>query len=684
MVLSGRGKALMDEIREHIGALLAFEVARLRAVATDSSRAIAGFRGLSYGFLALLALILTVAAVVITKTLKSRNEALVALEDVSRRRKAILDAAMDAIIILNPSGTIEGLNAAALRMFGYSEDELLRRDVGMLLASTPPAGVVAVKLREMHLIEGEPGALKEISARRKDGTTFPSDAAFTLSQLAEGLRYVAVIRDISERHRVDRMKAEFVSTVSHELRTPLSSIAGSLGLLAGGAAGPLGDKAARLVTIARNNAERLVRLINDILDIEKLEFGSMRFNNEPLDLNALAAEAIEANRGYADSFDVRVELTQAEQPAMVLADRDRVAQVLANLLSNAIKFSPKGGRVELTVTAGHPRHGISVRDFGPGIPAEFRDRIFGKFAQADSSDNRKKGGTGLGLSIVREIVTRRGGSVGFDSQEGEGACFEIALPALERSSAGGRVLVCGEPGSAIRDALAETQLSAVFEESSAAALERVSEEPFTAILVDMSLDSAAGIAILRAARAGRCNAVTPVLAIGGSPAKRGVETDAELIVNWLRNPEVLSEAPHRQGHAPPDRSDRAAVPLPRVLHVDDDPDILRIVSAALEGQAHVTCADSIAAARKCLAQVSFDLVIIDLTLGDGAGTEILPDLVRAGEKPTPVLIFSAEDADPGTASRVDAFLTKARTPMSKLVEVIERLAEADRTNEKPI
>jgi PAS domain S-box-containing protein len=681
MVVSGHGKALMDEIRKHIDILLTFEVERLRGIAADSGRAIEGFRALSYAFLAILTLILAVAAYVISRTLKSRNEALDALEDVSRRRKAILDAAMDAIITLNPSGTIEGLNAAALRMFGYSDGELLRRDVGILFASTPPPGVVASQLREMNLVEGEPGALKEISAQRKDGTTFPADAAFTLSKLAEGLRYVAVIRDISERHRVDRMKAEFVSTVSHELRTPLSSIAGSLGLLAGGAAGPLADKAARLVTIARNNAERLVRLINDILDIEKLEFGSMVFNNEPLDLNVLAAEALEANRGYADSFEVRMELTQAERPAIVLGDRDRIAQVLANLLSNAIKFSPKSGTVQLNVSAGDSTHAISIRDFGPGIPDEFRGRIFGKFAQADSSDNRKKGGTGLGLSIVREIATRLGGTIGFESEPGAGACFNVALPALEPSLVRGRVLVCGEPGSAIRDALASTQLSAVFEESSAAALERVAKEPFTAILVDMGLDDGAGIAVLRAARAGRCNAVTPVLAIGGSPVKRGAQTDAALIVDWLRKPGDLAATLSPQGLRK-DLSSTAAGPLPRVLHVDDDPDILRIVSAALEGQADVTCAESIAAARDCLARTKFDLLIIDLTLGDGAGTELLPDVLRTGENPIPVLIFSAEDADPQTASQVDAFLTKSRTPMSKLVQVIERLAEPGRKSEK--
>ena len=683
MIRTERGKALMDEIRKHIDTLLTFEVERLKAVAAESHSAIAGFRLMSYFILALLAVILTVAALAITRTLKSRNEALVALEDLSRRRKAILDAAMDAILTLNPSGTIEGLNAAALRMFGYSEEELLRRDVGMLFASQPTAGVVALQFREMNLAEGQPGVLKEIHGQRKDGTTFPADAAITLSKLAEGLRYVAVIRDTSERHRVDRMKAEFVSTVTHELRTPLSSIAGSLGLLAGGAAGPLGEKATRLVTIARNNADRLVRLINDILDIEKLQFGSMRFNNEPVDLNVLAAEALEANRGYADSFDVRIDLVQAEQPAMVLADRDRVGQVLANLLSNAIKFSPKSGTVELTVRAGQATHAISVRDFGPGIPLEFRDRIFGKFAQADSSDSRKKGGTGLGLSIVREIVTRLGGTVSFESEEGQGACFEVTLPALERSLLRGRVLVCGEPGGAIRNALSETQLSAVFEESSTAAIERVANEPFTAILVDMSLDDGAGIAILRAARSGRCNSVTPVLAIGGSPAKAGGQADASLIVDWLRSPGDRSAAPERQALPPGSRSSRASGSLPRVLHVDDDPDILRIVSGALEGQADVTCAHSIAAARECLARARFDLLLIDLTLGDGAGTELLPDILRAGEKPIPVLIFSAEDADPQTASRVDGFLTKARTPMSKLVEAIERLADTDSNNERP-
>jgi signal transduction histidine kinase len=236
------------------------------------------------------------------------------------------------------------------------------------------------------------------------------------------------------------MHDEFVSTVSHELRTPLTSIVGSLGLLVGKAAGSLPESASRLLTIALKNSQRLTRLINDILDINKMESGDVVFQLRCVDIRAVTEQAIEATRGFAGSYGVEIMFDSASPTANVWADGDRLVQVFANLLSNAIKFSPSGREVVVAIKDMGDTVRISVRDWGPGIPDSFKAHIFEKFAQADASDARQRGGSGLGLSIVRHIVARLGGIVGFEEAPGGGTIFNVDLP-----RAGGQANPAGAP-----------------------------------------------------------------------------------------------------------------------------------------------------------------------------------------------------------------------------------------------
>ena len=237
--------------------------------------------------------------------------------------------------------------------------------------------------------------------------------------------------EINSRRRNERLKDDFVSTVSHELRTPLTSIAGSLGLLAGGAAGQMPAPMLRLLKIAHKNSERLVRLINDILDIEKMESGNIVFDLKRVELRALVEQSIEANRGFSENYGVRLLLGPASPVALVRADPDRLMQVITNLLSNAIKFSPRDGEVLVAIAPRDNQFRITVRDHGAGIPMEFRPHIFEKFAQADASDARQKGGTGLGLNIVKQIVTLLGGAVSFECPAYGGTSFHVDLPRWE-------------------------------------------------------------------------------------------------------------------------------------------------------------------------------------------------------------------------------------------------------------
>lgn len=258
----------------------------------------------------------------------------------------------------------------------------------------------------------------DLNLRHRDGHMIPIElvATILLDQAGEPCRMLGITRDITERVKVGKLKSEFISTVSHELRTPLTSIRGALGLLAGGAVGELPGKAKALVDIAHKNSERLVLLVNDILDLEKSEAGEMVFDMRPVDLGMLLPQALDSNRAYADQFNVRFELIGDASGMMLRVDQNRLLQVLANLLSNAVKFSPAGGVVSVVATRRDGQIRVTVRNGGPGIPAEFRNRIFQKFAQADSSDTRRKGGTGLGLAISMNLVEKMGGTIGFESE----------------------------------------------------------------------------------------------------------------------------------------------------------------------------------------------------------------------------------------------------------------------------
>jgi PAS domain S-box-containing protein len=361
------------------------------------------------------------------------KEALAEVCDREARLSAIVGSAVDAIITIDTDGIIETVNPAGEKLFGYAARELVGQNVHILMPSPH---------RENHdrhianyMATGNSkiiGIGREVVARRKDGTSFPVELAVSEMQIGDKPMFTGILRDVSERKKIERMKSEFVATVSHELRTPLTSIRGSLGLLAEGQMGELSEQASEMIEIARNNSCRLVRLVNEILDIEKIESGRLEFQLAQVDLSQAVQEAIENHRGLASEKAVRLEV-KGELPELhVQADPDRLAQVLVNLLSNALKFSPDAGVVDVSVVERGDRARVAIRDCGTGIPEEFRSRIFQRFAQADSSDTRKNPGTGLGLSITKAIVERLGGTIGFEDADGGGARFFFELPVLGR------------------------------------------------------------------------------------------------------------------------------------------------------------------------------------------------------------------------------------------------------------
>lgn len=232
----------------------------------------------------------------------------------------------------------------------------------------------------------------------------------------------------AEKAEVDRLKSEFVSMVSHELRTPLTSIKGSLGLILGGVCGEINGEVRELLTIALNNSDRLIKLINDILDISKIEAGKLKMNLEPLDLSSLIQRCVQHLAGFAQERQITIYTAINGSLPLVKADRDQIERVVTNLLSNAIKFSEVGGLIRIWLERKPGWVIVRVRDHGIGIAPEDHQRIFDKFQQLQSGTNRKIGGTGLGLSICKAIVAEHHGQIGVESALGQGSTFYFSLP----------------------------------------------------------------------------------------------------------------------------------------------------------------------------------------------------------------------------------------------------------------
>jgi len=375
----------------------------------------------------------TAQVIAVSRNVDERMQAAEALN----RFKQILDNTIDMIFMFDTDTLrYSYVNRGAADTLGYPREKLLGMAPWELRGNITEA---EYRKTIEAFLRGEIQSRQfETVHRRADGEVIPVDVSMQIIRRpGETGMFLSVTRDATERKKIERMKNEFVSTVSHELRTPLTAILGSLGLIAGGVAGELSEQAKKLIEIARKNGERLVRLINDILDMDKIESGKMRFDFQPHRIRPLLEQAVEANRAYGDSLGVQFELRGEIPDRVVALDSDRFMQVMANLLSNAAKFSPSGGTVAITseVRPGGVR--INVTDQGPGIPEHFRDKVFGKFCQADASDSRQKGGTGLGLSIVKAIMEKHGGEVGFDTEIGRGTTFHVTFPEASRGAVAG-------------------------------------------------------------------------------------------------------------------------------------------------------------------------------------------------------------------------------------------------------
>jgi len=363
------------------------------------------------------------------------EQQLVELEEARRQveasgRKLALFAerAPIAVLELDPDGIVKEVNHAAELLFGYAAAELVGGHVKRLVGPKYHADYDRdwAKL----IATREPVAGVTVRNPRRDGIDLVCEWTVTPLVNPEGklLAVIAQGRDITAQREAERMKKEFTSTLSHELRTPLTSIIGSLQLINSGVLGDIVPDVAELTAIAERNGQRLLDLINDILDIEKIESGKLILSPEVMRVDELVSEALLLNKAFGERFKVRFQ-SHGDLPARTVnADRKRLQQVMTNLLSNAAKFSPENDVVEVTTEDRGANVRVAIHDRGSGIPEGFRNRIFGRFTQADSTTARQKGGTGLGLAICKRLVEMMQGHIGFEDRPGGGTSFWFELP----------------------------------------------------------------------------------------------------------------------------------------------------------------------------------------------------------------------------------------------------------------
>ncbi|MDR3726254.1 MAG: PAS domain S-box protein [Terracidiphilus sp.] len=616
-------------------------------------------------------------------------------EELYRQQQILLNSVADGICGVDRHGLVSFANPAAARLLGGTAASLTGKPVHELLHGTAdPGRQCGEKCPLRRAAANHTAATGEGTVFRRDDSCFPAE--YFLTPILDQGRFsgsVLSFRDISQRSALDRMKDEFISTVSHELRTPLTSIRGALGLLSSGILGEMNEKATNLLRIASTNSDRLVRLINDILDLERIQSGKEPLAFRPVQLAEIVGQAIDGMQPVADAAGVL--LIHDSMQAQIAADPDRLLQVLTNLLSNAVKFSPPDSTISVILRPGETGVTISVIDHGRGIPADKLEAIFGRFQQVDASDSRQKGGSGLGLAICRTIVQQHAGRIWAERNPVRGSTFRVFLPYKPLATAATGLPPGNEPGQG-RVLLADAnpasrqqvamQLSrhgyhvveaATVEQTLAAASAGVE-----AILLDTSLDGMNGWEILPLLRRLDPRAKTPIvlLSVAGRPNPEDLPADA---AGWVGKPldeDALLGELARVFCGPGEDA--------RILVVEDDADLAQVIATIFSRDTiTVKVAHTLQEALDACFSFQPHLLVLDIGLPDGDGFNVV-DWLRQHEDLArlPLVVYSGRELSPAERRQLTLgpthFLTKARVQPQQLEALVLTMLRSSRQMEE--
>lgn len=591
-----------------------------------------------------------------------------------------LESAVEGISRLDIQGHYVTVNSAYATMVGYQPEEIIGMPCSLIVH--PEDGKKMMAAYQKMLSNGK--AEVEAKALRKDGMVFDVQVVMVLAydQQQKMSGHYCFMKDISDRREIERIKEEFISVVSHELRTPLTSIRGALGLLASGLLSTQPQKGQRMLDIAVNNTDRLVRLINDILDIERIESGKVTISKQVYDTANLLSQAADAMRIVAEKAEVTLSVSHFS--AQVWVDSDRIIQTLTNLLSNAIKFSSAGSTVWLSAAPQKEQILFQVTDQGRGIPAAHLETIFERFQQVDASDSRKKGGTGLGLAICRSIVQNHGGKIWAESTLGEGSTFFFTLPVLQQSavsitaSDSPLVLVCDDDPS-IREvvqAMLEQQGYQVMTVASGnQAIEQAMRSRPDVILLNLVMPDISGWETLATLKQHSNTQNIPVIILSGLLPD---STSQPEVSDWIVKPpneKSLFQALERAL----DLQDQQA----KVLIVEDDLDLAGVLVSMFERHGIETFHAQTGLEAIHLSQrILPDLLVLDLVLPECDGFAVV-DWLRQHNRlcRVPLVIYTAQDLDTSDQERLKLgqtlFLTKSRiTPKEfeqRVIHILNRI-----------
>lgn len=579
------------------------------------------------------------------------------------RMRAIVDTAPDGIVTFSDEGEIESANDAMQRMFGYGTGELTGANVAAIMENLTLGGPQEQKTSafgEKQVV----GIGEEIRGRRKDGSTFPVEAALSVLNLGDRRIYTGIVRDITARKEAEKRVSEFYSTVSHELRTPLTSIRTALGLMTSGAVGELSQKGGHLVRIAGGECDRLIRLINDILDFRKIEAGKLMLKPQLTNPQSLVDTTLQAIRGLADEAGVKlsksIEFNEALQ-----CDPDRIVQVLTNLISNAIKFSEKGKKVQIRVLeTDNGRCRFEVIDQGPGIREDQMNKLFAKFQQLDSSDTRKKGGTGLGLAISKAIIAQHGGEVGVETQVDRGSTFWFELSPGENLVQAApdetltlhrlRVMLVADDEK-LTEPLKELLQKSGFDLLRAATLaqaERIIEKTFPDIvLVDVELADGSGLEIVKHAGGAIVSNEVPIIVLGGWNDETGTIANP-VLMDMQKNPfdcARLRKVGKRAG---------VKAAESRVLVIQGDSAKSNLLKNAIRRGGFQVLDELDQSVSGMVRELEPDMIVLDLSVSNERCFEVLAGLRQGEENCLPLIVYTEEGIEQADISKMTLGLTR--------------------------